>query len=725
MTVNTVSQEASTTGDGATGKYLARLREEAGLKQKEVAQRVTWSPAVLSRVEAGDRDLTADELDSILQAIGTDKALNFRQVVRRVWKLLPKPPLGHPEEPLLWETEQALGTIEEVLNDPNLKRSFANLLEELKKGLGDAARNVRNTEHSIALVGDIGVGKSTAICRVSGLEVSDGNTAMPDPVLEVGGGGVTICEVHIAQGPAYGLFIEPMSESELRREVSEFATLLKDPPVSPQGQEDSGGQVIGTSKETERAIRNMSGLTKKFRRENGPDGKRISVTEDPAEKLGKGSASTSEFVVEILARMKLERRTRRELWYPAETADKEPLVWLKEHFELLNNGRHTAFSIPKRMEILVPQPVLCEDSLSIRIIDTKGVDRTADRADIGKLFSEPGTVVVMCSDFNAIPSPSVQRLLERAKAARIADVQHKAAVLGLPRFDEALAVKDDGGSKAMSAEDGYDLKRDQADTTMQSIGFPDLRVDFFNALRDDPETFRVMLLDLVKGLRRQNNSHLQELIEDTRSLVDNFEQQQTLEVQREAARHLKNWVNGNKQLDLTILHSPEHSLMSAINRAHPSSLRASVRRQGDWYNLDYSHQLSYGARLSAANVVGRKLNSLSDLTDLFLEDAHLEEAFGLLRQARRVVNDGAESLFKKCEIEGQGIHVRDMEPSTDLWIACDNEWGLGSGYRDRVFGHHKNWFGDGSRNYRIRIQNLVEREWKLILDRLLSILEIS
>ena len=725
MTLTSAEYTETATWDGATGKYLARLREEAGLKQKDVATKVTWSPAVLSRVEAGDRELTLDELDSILQAIGTEKALNFRLAARRSWSLLPKPPLGHPEELLLWETEETLQTIDQVLGDPNIKVSYANLLEDFKKGLREAARIVWNTEHSLAFVGDIGVGKSTAICRVAGLEVTEADPTTLNPVLEVGGGGVTICEVHIAQGPGYGLVIEPMSESELRREVSEFATLLKNPPKAAQDQDDGGGQTIGTSKEVDRAIRNMSRLTKTLRRDRGPNGKGVRVTEDPAEELGNASANTSEFVVEILARMNLERRSKRELWYPSATTDKDSLVWLKENFELLNNGRHPDFSIPKRIDILVPSPVLAEDSLSIRIVDTKGVDRTVERADIGRLFGEPSTVVVMCSDFNAIPSPSVQGLLERAEAARIAGIKHKATVLGLARFDEALAVKDDDGFKATSAEDGYDLKRDQAETTMQSIGFPDLRIEFFNALTDDPETFRIVLLDLVQNLRRQQHLHLQSMIEDARSLVDNVEQQQSLEVQREAARHLRNWSINNEELDFATLSSPQYSLMSAINGSHPSSVRASVRRLGNWYNLDYSHQLSYGARLQAANVVGRKLNSFSDLVDLFLKDEELEEAYGLLRQAHRLVNAGSESLFKKCEIEGQGIHIRDMEPSADLWNACVNEWGTGSGYRDRVFDHHKDWFAEESRNYRMRIQNLIQREWKLTLDRLSSVLEIS
>ena len=91
MTINSLPHDEAITLDVATGRYLARLRDEADLKQKEVANRMTWSPTVLSRVEAGERALTLDELDSLLQAIGTEKALNFQQGARRVWRMLPKP----------------------------------------------------------------------------------------------------------------------------------------------------------------------------------------------------------------------------------------------------------------------------------------------------------------------------------------------------------------------------------------------------------------------------------------------------------------------------------------------------------------------------------------------------------------------------------------------------------------------------------------------------------
>ena len=84
------------------GKYLAHLRDRTGLKQNELAEKVGWSASVLSRVESGERSMSTGELQTISEAIGTEEALSLRETVGRNWQNLPKPPLGHPNEPLLW-----------------------------------------------------------------------------------------------------------------------------------------------------------------------------------------------------------------------------------------------------------------------------------------------------------------------------------------------------------------------------------------------------------------------------------------------------------------------------------------------------------------------------------------------------------------------------------------------------------------------------------------------
>ena len=131
------------------------------------------------------------------------------------------------------------------MKNPDIKNSFANTLDELEGGLLSAAHLVRTTEHSIAFVGEIGIGKSTAICRTSGLTVQGGSTSGDPDVLEVGTGRTTICEVQLVQGPEYGLLVDPLSEQELHREVREFAASLKEPAVASQ-EDDGGSSTIGT-----------------------------------------------------------------------------------------------------------------------------------------------------------------------------------------------------------------------------------------------------------------------------------------------------------------------------------------------------------------------------------------------------------------------------------------------------------------------------------------------
>ena len=320
-----------TTSSNEIGGYLAHLREKAGLKQNELASKVTWSPAVLSRVESGERPLSDEERDSILDAIGTEEAQNFKVSFERRWNHLPRPPFGHPDEVDLWEAEQALDKVTELAKSPDIKNVFAERLKAFGAELNDAARTVLNTKHNVVFTGENGVGKSTAMCRIAGLEVhSDGKTF---PVLEVGGGGTTVCEVRIMLGSSYGLYVEPMGADELHREVMEFAIYLTGGVAAEPEQEAGEQDAQGTSKEIDRVIRNMSGLTVSRRRL--PDGKRERVDEarDLAEKINDPNALAGE----IMSRIHLPQRTGRRLWYP-DISGKDPLLWLKETFEQLNRG---------------------------------------------------------------------------------------------------------------------------------------------------------------------------------------------------------------------------------------------------------------------------------------------------------------------------------------------------------------------------------------------------
>src|SRR5262249_43184388 len=150
------------------------------------------------------------------------------------------------------------------------------------------AQRVMNKRYRVAFVGTIAVGKSTAICRVEGLELPT-TKGMPKAVLETGAGGITICEVHLRQGPGYGLIIEPCSEDEIRRHVSDFSNFLFNPTPPLQTADDSDNESgsPGISREVERALRSMARLPRR-RSEKKSDGTVVPAV-DEARDLAKAA----------------------------------------------------------------------------------------------------------------------------------------------------------------------------------------------------------------------------------------------------------------------------------------------------------------------------------------------------------------------------------------------------------------------------------------------------
>ena len=216
------------------GRRLKQLREMAKLKQAKLAGEIGWSPAVLSRVESGERELSHDELEKVTRVINTPEALRLSTSVSREWLETQRPPLDHRDEQLLWEAEEICRSLVDLRDRSNVLHAFAQRLTEFINGIKRNAARLLKRDHDLAFIGSKGIGKSTAICRVTGLEVTGADTAPAIPVLETGGGGVTICDVHLGTGHGVGLIAEPCSEEEIRAHVADFAKHFKRSGGSPR-----------------------------------------------------------------------------------------------------------------------------------------------------------------------------------------------------------------------------------------------------------------------------------------------------------------------------------------------------------------------------------------------------------------------------------------------------------------------------------------------------------
>ena len=472
----------------------------------------------------------------------------------------------------------------------------------------------------------------------------------------------------------------------------------------------------GISKEIERALRNMTGL--RVRREKDSDGK--TIRRDEAKELAQRFETLREVVVELLARMELHRRDRRDIWYDS-SSGKTPLVWLKVCFEQINNGRHPDVALPRRIEVVVPGHLLEGTDLSVRMIDTKGIDRTAARADLEDHLNDLHTLSVLCSGFNNAPAAEARLLLERAKDSGIRTLDLNTALLVLPRPNEALAVKDEAGIRVETAQEGYELKGEQVSMALQPLNLDRLPIGFFNAHQDDPADLRKFLVDRLGMARQSFRDQISRITKDAELLVLNHEQEQAQEVLRAAAKMMNSWTSQNSKPPPLQAHVQD-SLMDQFGQAYASTVRATVRREGEWPNLSYSHHLGYGARRVAATTLGKCVEGFSDLCSTLTGNADFNEASDLIRQADRVLTTSYEELLRKVQLMGQSLFRDQLKTDTKFWTACESEWGKGPGYRDRVLSHNRAWFKT-EKAMQQELQSLIEREWTQALERVTALFD--
>ena len=640
--------------DKELGRELARVRELAKLTQAQLAARLDLSQTVVSRTEGGERRLENVELHEFAEAIGTEEARGMETRRCREWNELKRPPLGHPDHDLLWAAEVALRDLRTLLGQPDIAQAFARRIEVLCREIETAAAQLLKRECNLVFIGKVGVGKTSAICQIADLAVSKSGSPRPNPVLDVGAGRTTLCEVHIRTGPT-SIVIEPCTDAELRAHVADFADKIlnatKEGGGSGTAQDD---QIM--SREVERAIRNMADLRRlsgrRFDGRQTPDPARELARRVVAEEQDRGGGEQDvalRLQFEILSRMRVNRRQRRDVRWD-EGAGTARLQWLRSEFHRINTGNNSELTIPRRIEVFVDGPLIPADGdVEVSIVDTKGIDETVARADLERHIGALHTVLVLCCGFNEAPGTEATSLLRRASEAGIEGDGLQGVVLGLPKFDEALQMLDDAGEPVESMEEGYRLKTGVVEETVhQSLGFSDFSVRFFNSHEDDPVDVRRDLNERIRMVFAGYRNVVHELVASAGGLVGNYQDEQAQEVVRQAAVLVKSWIENNMDLN-SVEQEAERSLLGAVKGAHPATIHATMRRKGGWYNLDYGHHLAYGARLVVSSVLRSRVRSFGDLCDTFLGPEEHHHAQALLKQARRVLERACQAAAERGE----------------------------------------------------------------------------
>ena len=387
------------------GRELARLRALASLTQAQLADRLGVSQTVVSRTESGERWLESSELQEFAGAIGIEEARGLEAQRSRQWTALKRPPLGHRDHDLLWQAEMALRSLYTLRDRPDIAHAFVHRIGLLCEEIETGVAKLLTRRCSVVFIGKVGVGKTSAICHIADLMVT--GPARSRPVLDVGAGRMTLCEVHVRPGPT-SIVIDPCTDEEIRAHVADFAEKL----LAATGEHGSkgtpeDGEIL--SREVERVIRNMADLKRRRRTDgNRPrDPARDLARRVIADERGRGRRDRDVALLlqaEVLTRMRVDRRQRRELRWDEGTGA-EPHQWLKSEFHRINYGDNPDFTIPKRIYVSVDgRPLIAgTKDVEVRIVDTKGVDETVARSDLENHMGASHTVLVLCSGFNEAP----------------------------------------------------------------------------------------------------------------------------------------------------------------------------------------------------------------------------------------------------------------------------------------------------------------------------------
>lgn len=645
---------------------LKIVREAAGFGQVDLARSLEVNQSVVSRLEA--TEFTDPQMARrYLTALGTGLSKEALRFYNQSWRFSERPSFLHPDRDALRAAEEALQVLDTFESSEKFDEILQDPLSKLRNRLLNEADYIRHSEHGLAFIGDIGVGKTTALSFVMNLVTTE-KAGKRQSVFPTGSGRTTVCEVAIKIAPAFGIAVESLSEEEIRRLVSDLIVGLKTGKT-------------GLPSELARVIRNMADLRETTVRSK--DGKGKPKLVDQMKELIEAHDDTDRVVAEVISRMKLDGRTETQLIL-SENAEGS-LEWLASNISKINFGQHPGFSVPQRITVLLPLKALRETPYLLSVIDTKGVEGTTQRPDLKSQTDDARTVTVLCSKFSDAPGSTpisiIRELIESGSDAVDSD---RLCLLVLVREDEAVKIVNGSGGNPETTEEGYAIREAQIDQQFAMEGLPTLPVYFYNVGTEQPEEVWNWLTARIERLREQKKIRLDRLVSAAHDLVTNSDVARTKQARLAISETLNAAAVRFKSLPPTI--RPAHQNLAAeAKKTHQSSIAASVNRRGDWSNFKATHILGVGVQIDANLRTRESFVRIDEhIESLKTKYAHLVDVRQFLDSLKDDIADWRQEFLNKAALTGRVSFAPLLKDASDLWRECDRLYGAGSGYRASI-----------------------------------------
>lgn len=591
-------------------------------------------------------------------------------------------------------------------------------LAALRAELGELSELLGMTQHRLVFIGQVGVGKTTAICHLVGLtadrEKRESSKTGPDKTIKViedlmatGAGFTTLCEVVVATGDGNRFEIEPYPPQEVKRTVEDFCLTIWN-RVHPDSQDggqktDKGADQVNFPPELVRAVRNMLKLPAGVRPED--DAARRLACEFPPEGFKK-------FQDQVLSRAKLDGRTLTEFTCPGNEEDAR--AWIKKTFDDLNLVRLDTVSIPRRITLHVDAKLLASQALDVdAVVDTKGVDAAQfNREDLDRYIREDKSAIcILVEGFDTAPT-NLAPLLQRHVTPESPLSLSKFVLMAIPKGSEPERVVGDGGPVG-DYDLGIYLRRSQIEETLESLDIAGLHLIFFDPLRyfesagkadyklrsdSDPEEVRYVREEvwgsISEAIKKRQDTVWERVTEISDSLMKIREGKGLNQAEEELVRQAKWRIAEHRHISLANADrflEIYRRLWEGPGARKPMTLRATNNRFGVYphRNIDIYYDAipitEQLVRTAASKPKKDVLEIVRDVRRGSPEESDLRELFAVL-EAR--IDSSFEDMVREVGTTMHDyLHDTALAPQdlgNRFWVTVQRRYGKGPGYRDDV-----------------------------------------
>jgi hypothetical protein len=573
-------------------------------------------------------------------------------------------------------------------------------LQDIRSRLDKIQKILNIQRYNLVFIGQVGAGKTTAICHLFNLVQEVETTRMRSgknvtirkvkELLSTGAGKSTICEVVIRPAERTYVEIDPYDPRELQQLIEDFGLWIwqkAHPTTSKERVEIPPDELL-------RAIRNIVEL---------PETTVNGLLHDRALEFSTSFAidSYDEFKQDLIQRARLIDRTKTETYPKAKDLDEK--LWLSQVFQSLNVAKLPNFSIPKRIYLNLSDNILDFNHPRLgSIVDTRGLDlATKDRRDLAYYIRETdSSICIFTERFTSAPANIIQ-IIGKYLTPTAKDIDTKFGLLVMPRKGEPEQVIGADGQGVDDVELGISLRKANIDNVFASenISFPFDNILFYDALEDylsdgtkniiniERERERVFAeIDLIIARREQC------LETEVQTIAEQVEQikagKKLTDIEDAIVIVAKQKIREFGTLDLEKHHKFSTDYIEMLP-AHHCVLRATNNRYGQYELRDidiYFNGRYLAESLIRQNTQKSKLEIFKVINFVETEISHDSTLSPLIQRLRDRINENFETLAIDLGIEIETILSDRLLAPQDyhdsiFWQQAIDRWGQGSGYK--------------------------------------------